>query len=210
MFVEFYFEHQTDKHGLVSVPSNLMLAYTDAKKEKRESVFKWIFFVLLAGAFCANAKFGWYPLLKGPEWEILSLIGVVVCAYFLGSTILWDGPRAALLFVVMNTETFSDYLDKIETKMQKSISYTGSPIKIFSRSEVKEIEKELMTIAILRDLMVQNEHFLNGLDGSEEIESNQIESDQEIDLYDMINYIADNCENVRGFVVRETKNVSRR
>ena len=186
MVVKFHFKHEGGVPRGLEIPNNVLFIYWKARKEKIIGITQSLMFVLLFAFLSFNSIAGILPIAQGETWRLLFLFAASVAAGFLTVGICWKGPWATLLYAVMCTEGFEEYIGLCMEKMEQMLTPQNIKVTFLPSKEVNQIRRELMTAGLIRQLF---------------IESNQI-----ADIYDAIDFIADNCDDVRGFIIKEVKN----
>ena len=186
MIIKFHFKHEGGVPRGTVVPSNFLLAYQNARDDKINNIILAVFCVLICNFLAVNSVEQYLPIMKGFSWLAICLIGFILSFIWMMSSILWKGPWATLLFVVMNTENFKDYIAECMHQMEQMLEPKNRIVTFLPESEAKKIYKELLTAEIIQQLME--------------------ESDEIVDFYEAINFIADNCEGLKGFIIKEVKN----
>lgn len=186
MIIKFHFKHEGGIPRGTVVPNSLLLAYRNARRDKINNIILAVFCVLICNFLAVNSVEQYLPIMKGLSWLAICLIGFVLSFVWMMSSILWKGPWATLLFVVMNTDDFKDYIAECIRQMEQMLEPKNRIVTFLPESEAKKIYKELLTAEIIQQLME--------------------ESDEIVDFYEAINFIADNCEGLNGFIIKEVKN----
>ena len=190
MTIKYHFKHEGGVPHGVTLPNNFHLAYRGAKAEKANSIAQSCVFLLLFCFLVVNTFTKWLPVAQGMFWYLVSVVGVLVSECFLVHSISWKGPIGTLLFVIINTDDFEEYIIKCCQEMEKMLDPINRAITFMSDKEARQISRELMTAETIRQILT---------------ESNQI-----TDLYDAINFVVDNSKNLYGFIIGEVKNVKRK
>ena len=186
MTIKFHFKHEGGIPNGVTLPTNLLLAYKDARRDKLNSILQSICFFILFVFLCLNSRFEWLYVAHGDGWFWTFFVATIVALWFIVHSCSWKGPWATLLFVAINTEIFETYINECIAQMEKMLDPNNRKVSFIPRKEINQIFRELQTAVIIKQLLE---------------ESNQI-----TDLYDAINFIADNCNQLYGFVIKEIKN----
>ena len=186
MTIKFHFRHEGGVPRGTVVPNNLLLAYRNARKDKMNSIAQAVCFILLCNFLAVNSVGQYLPIMGGIPWLIICLIGCVLSSVWMMTSVFWKGPWATLLFIVMNTDDFEDYITECIRQMERMLEPKNRAVTFLPESEARKISKELMTAEIIQQL--------------------REESDNIADFYETINFIADNCGNLKGFIIKEVKN----
>ena len=87
---------------------------------------------------------------------------------------------------VYEEDDFEDYITECIRQMEQMLEPKNRAVTFLPESEAKKISEELMAAEIIQQL--------------------REESDNIADFYETINFIADNCGNLKGFIIKEVKN----
>lgn len=155
MIVGFKFMTPTDEGTLTMMTPNLLLAFSDVVRMKRDKILFGSVILLLLGGLLAGNITGFTGILQGPTWFTILLIA---CGFFLGvvlSGIMWSGPKAALLCTVMGTEGFEEYLQSQLALMSEAIRPENIKLMKLGYKTVKHIQKVIVSMETLLELYEQ-------------------------------------------------------
>ena len=186
MIVKFHFKHEGGVPRGLSIPNNILFIYWNAKRDRINGMAQSLAFFLLFTFLSLNAITGILPIAQGEHWRWIFFVVAMVSFCFFLRPLFWKGPWATLLFAVMSTEGFEEYIDLCIQKMEQMIAPENIQVSFLPPKEIKNIRRELMTAGIIKQLIE---------------ESNQISN-----IYDTIDFIAENCEDISGFIIKEVKN----
>ena len=185
MLIKFNFEHEGGKPHGTMVPSNIMLAYHDAKVQKKDGILSNLIAFCLTLFFAINAANGIVKFLLGDVWFIIFTCLAAYFAYKFIESLMWKGPKAVLLFTVLSTVSFEEYIAASLEAMSKMISPESIMVTFIPQKKIKKIEKEMISAEILMQLYKECNNYDN--------------------IYDAVNFLADNYYNLSGFIVKELK-----
>lgn len=177
MVLSFKFVNENGPAHCVQLPPNLLLAYNDLKRAKRD----YIIFGVAGIIF-----FGLLSLFVPLSAKILFMIGLVICSALLGVGIANRKPRSLRLYACIMTEEFDEYIASVISRLEQMLSPQVANAILLDRKEAKRINKILITAQRLKEV-------------SEECNR----ADEGDDLGEYVDFIEGCCENMYGFMIRE-------
>ena len=187
MTVQFGFKHEGKNKHLLALPANLFAAYYYAISKKRRNSLLFLICMLLSMFFVVNSLYCFLPVFNGEGWKILFTLLFGVSFVFFLLNVTWNGPKSILIFSVLSIENFEEYINYFIGEIEKIISPISRAVTFLPEREVKNIEKELATAQLFKDLYIETK-------------------DME-DIFDAINMISLSCENkIHYFSVKRYKN----
>lgn len=155
MTVGFKFMTPTDKGRFTVMTPNLLLAFFDAVRMKRDKIlFGSVVLLFFVGLLIGNIT-GFTEILQGRTWFKILLIA---CGFSLGvvlSGVMWSGPKAVLLCTVMGTEGFEEYLQSQLALMTEAMRPENAKLMKLEYKVVKHMQKVIVSMETLLEVYAQ-------------------------------------------------------
>jgi hypothetical protein len=152
MIVGFKFTIPTDEGKFTIAPPSMLLAYMMAKRKKRNGILYSVLFFLFCWGLLINNISGVVNIMQGKDWNIFFTICIGATAAVLTYFILWNGPKAVLLFSAIETEQFKEHLELQLTKLSAMIRVENIVLCHLDHKTVKHMQKVIASMETLLEI----------------------------------------------------------
>lgn len=140
------------KWTVVDVPPNLMLAIKETTQQRKNSILLYSALTLLSLFLYANATRNIIPIFLGYSWGAIFVITTIVFTTLLTKWILDKKSESLRLFCCIMTKGFDQYINNIIDPICKMLSHEYIVQYRLPNSEVKKLEKIVITAQLLKEL----------------------------------------------------------
>ena len=137
---------------VVEVPPNIMLAIKETTQQRRSNILLYSILVLLSFFLYTNAMQNIIPIFLGRSWAGIFFIATLVFTALLIKWILDRKPESLKLFCCIMINEFDQYIDSIINPICEMLSHEYIVQCRLPRSEVKKLEKIVVTAQLLKEL----------------------------------------------------------
>lgn len=137
---------------VVEVPPNLMLAIKETTQQRRNNILLYSVLILLSLFLYVNATRNIVPIFLGYSWGAIFVITTIVFTILLVKWILDKKPESLKLFCCIMIQEFDQYIDSVMNPICKMLSYEYITQYKLLNSEVKKLEKVVITAQLLKEL----------------------------------------------------------
>lgn len=140
------------KWTIVQVPPNIMLAIKETTQQRRNNILLYSVLVLLSLFLYTNATQNIIPIFLGYSWGAIFVVTTIIFTILLAKWVLDKKPESLKLLCCIMIQGFDQYTDSIINPICEMLSHEYIVQCRLPNSEVKKLEKTVITAQLLKEL----------------------------------------------------------